>query len=279
MKKTFLGILGIGILCLPIVVIGVVYLLLRINIFNNPDFWYGYMAYFGTTFLAIVSLWQNENANETNRSLSEKNLYYQDVVAQKLLPIVCVKEVSASACVSVAVHELKNYCPPKACTFDCFTVCKDSNIRDEVLAINFDIDNIQDGNKSTYKKMIHLNICNCSEAVIRHILVEDIEIFGYKGMFNARHCQNMTQGNGLSCLLSPNASLPLTIDIFFANDSILKMYDHISGGVGMMLFLTNTTITGIKQKQCISINIRGEKNSKITYGDKTYSEVAREWTN
>ena len=278
MKKALLVILGVAILCFPLVVIGVVYLSLSKNIFNNPDFWYGYMAYFGTTFLAIVSLWQNENANETNRSMSEKNLYYQKVVSQKLFPIVCVKDVLASTCVAVSARELEYDCPPKACTFDRYTVCKDSNIRDEVLAINFDIDNIQDSNKTTYKKTIHLSICNSSEAPIRHILVEDIAILGYKGEFNTRRCQNKTLGNGFSCLLSPNESLPLTIDIFFANDSVLKMYDNIRGGVGIILFLENTTITGIQQKQYISINISGEKNSKIAYGDKTYNEVAREWT-
>ncbi len=71
MKKKWIYLIGSFALILPLLVIFAVYFILRINIFDNSDFWYGYMAYFGTVALAAVSLWQNENANMINRRLAE----------------------------------------------------------------------------------------------------------------------------------------------------------------------------------------------------------------
>lgn len=68
--RTFLGI-TIVILSLPILVISMAFIFLKKNIFDNPDFWYGYMAYFGTACLAMVSLLQNKNANRMNERLIE----------------------------------------------------------------------------------------------------------------------------------------------------------------------------------------------------------------
>lgn len=78
MKKTLFTVLTIWVLFLPIIVIFVVYLTMRINIFDNPDFWYGYMAYFGTVALAAVALWQNEVfKNENDNSQNRLETIYQ----------------------------------------------------------------------------------------------------------------------------------------------------------------------------------------------------------
>ena len=71
MKKTVLVLLSISALFLPLIVILLVYFIMNINVFDNADFWYGYMAYFGTVVLASVSLWQNENANLINKRLAD----------------------------------------------------------------------------------------------------------------------------------------------------------------------------------------------------------------
>lgn len=73
-KKTIIGILGIIVLILPLLIILFVYIFLTKNIFDNPDFWYGYMTYFGTAFLAIVSLIQSVNADEINHRQMEQQL-------------------------------------------------------------------------------------------------------------------------------------------------------------------------------------------------------------
>lgn len=64
-------------LILPLIIISAVKISLKINIFDNPDFWYAYMAYFGTVVLAGVSCWQNKNANETNNKLIKQQLQQQ----------------------------------------------------------------------------------------------------------------------------------------------------------------------------------------------------------
>lgn len=74
MKKTVLVLLSILALFLPLIVILLVYFIMNINVFDNADFWYGYMAYFGTVVLASVSLWQNENANQTNKRMMRQQL-------------------------------------------------------------------------------------------------------------------------------------------------------------------------------------------------------------
>ena len=71
MKKSFIVVSAIFFLILPIIAILAIYFIFAINIFDNPDFWYGYMAYFGTVALAAVSLWQNENANMINQRLAD----------------------------------------------------------------------------------------------------------------------------------------------------------------------------------------------------------------
>jgi len=51
MKKIIVVIASMVTLFLPIIVIGIVYLMKGPNIFDNPHFWYGYSPYFGTVSL------------------------------------------------------------------------------------------------------------------------------------------------------------------------------------------------------------------------------------
>ncbi|MDO4170585.1 MAG: hypothetical protein Q4D45_11890 [Lachnospiraceae bacterium] len=64
-KKTVIFV-GIFVLILPFWGLLIAWGFFGKFIFNNPDFWYGYMSYFGTVSLAIVALLQNINANEIN---------------------------------------------------------------------------------------------------------------------------------------------------------------------------------------------------------------------
>lgn len=74
MKNKWTIIIGVSTLVFPLLVILLVYLICEINIFDNPDFWYGYMAYFGTISLAAIALWQSENANRTNKRIMIQQL-------------------------------------------------------------------------------------------------------------------------------------------------------------------------------------------------------------
>ena len=72
MKKSLIVILSIVVLFIPIIIIAIVYGVKNINIFDNPDFWYGYMAYFGTVLLATVSLWQNKAFKDENDNAQDR---------------------------------------------------------------------------------------------------------------------------------------------------------------------------------------------------------------
>lgn len=73
-RKTIIAILGIIVLILPLPTIGFAHITFGTKIWDNPEFWYGYMTYFGTVFLAIISLIQNVNANENNDRFMEQQL-------------------------------------------------------------------------------------------------------------------------------------------------------------------------------------------------------------
>ena len=74
MKNKWIILIGSFTLVLPLLVVLAVFFIKRIYIFDNPDFWYGYMAYFGTIVLAVVALWQNEIANQTNKRIMNQQL-------------------------------------------------------------------------------------------------------------------------------------------------------------------------------------------------------------
>jgi len=65
--------IGVSVLLLPLVVGVVVRGVSKINILDNPDFLYGYMGYFGTVALAIVSWVQSIKTEETsNRFMTQQ---------------------------------------------------------------------------------------------------------------------------------------------------------------------------------------------------------------
>ena len=71
MKKSIIIIFSLLLLLLPLFTILIVFLSAKINIFDNADFWYNYMAYFGTVALAAVAVWQTKKANDISQTLLE----------------------------------------------------------------------------------------------------------------------------------------------------------------------------------------------------------------
>lgn len=72
MKKSLIVLLSLFFLVLPFIAISIVYFGFKINIFDNPEFWYGYMTYFGTVALAAVAVWQNRIIKEENDESQER---------------------------------------------------------------------------------------------------------------------------------------------------------------------------------------------------------------
>lgn len=103
MKKTILILLSLLALFLPLIIISVVYLIMGLFIFDNSDFWYGYMAYFGTVMLAIVSLWQNKVfKDENNKSQDRLETIYKQ--ANEINTINKILEFE-----NVRIHNLNKY--------------------------------------------------------------------------------------------------------------------------------------------------------------------------
>jgi len=61
-------------LALPILAAVVIYFACEINVIFRENFWYGYMAYFGTILLAGVALYQNLKAHQLNANLHDLEL-------------------------------------------------------------------------------------------------------------------------------------------------------------------------------------------------------------
>lgn len=73
-KKIGIICVGVFILLLPFGGMWVAWQQWGKIIYDNPDFWYGYMAYFGTVSLSVVSLVQNVNAKEINDNFMTQQL-------------------------------------------------------------------------------------------------------------------------------------------------------------------------------------------------------------
>lgn len=67
-------IIGVGAVILPFIGILIAWVVFKKSIYDNPDFWYGYMAYLGTVLLATVALYQNVIVHEINESLARQEL-------------------------------------------------------------------------------------------------------------------------------------------------------------------------------------------------------------
>ena len=91
MRKIIIG--AITVLVLPLLTILVVWMSMRINVFDNPDFWYGYMAYFGSVILGAIALVQSQKANDTNDRLMEMQQEQQSIQVKEKASLIAFSPV------------------------------------------------------------------------------------------------------------------------------------------------------------------------------------------
>lgn len=72
--KNWVVLMSFAVLLLPLFVILFVYIFLRKNVFDNAEFWYGYMAYFGSVVLAAVAMHQAQKSNRLSQKIDEMNI-------------------------------------------------------------------------------------------------------------------------------------------------------------------------------------------------------------
>lgn len=80
-------------LLFPIIVIFVADMCVGTSIFNNPDFWYGYMGYFGSVGLGAVALSQSHKVNKTNEKLMEMQQEQQSLQVNEKASLITLSPV------------------------------------------------------------------------------------------------------------------------------------------------------------------------------------------
>lgn len=253
----------IAILLLPIVAISIL-LLFGKNVFDNPDFWYGYMAYFSTVILSTIAVWQNINAQKVNEKLTKENIYLQEIIVQKTLPIVKVEFLSTQPSATISAT---GYDPAQKNSFSISRTYNERESRHVVRELCVYIDTAQ--RKNNFKKEVSFQIRNISDSFIRHIEIESITIKGYKDCFDSISCNNQLEGNGFSDLLALNDTIDVTIAFFTSDPQKVACWDNPLGGVGFTMYLTNTTINGRQFSEFISIDISNNGYNRVSYGETT----------
>lgn len=73
-NKHWVFIVSVAIIILPFVALLFALICLQKNIFDNADFWYGYMSYFGAVALAAVAMYQGQKTSELSKKLDRMNV-------------------------------------------------------------------------------------------------------------------------------------------------------------------------------------------------------------
>lgn len=223
-----------------------------------------------TGILGVLTYKLSLDSQKTNERLSEANLYYQKISSQKMFPLIGIKNVKTERIETIpnASHKMR-YLTQKG-LFCKYSFQSGTSPWEEGILVNVDVD-LDETEHCVYKKNISFEIYNCSEAVIRHIAIDDIEICRYDS--DSKHCKNVVNGGGLACLLSERESVKMTASIYFCSESAEEFFGHSWSSMSIIFYVTNTTITGIGYKEFFQIRIANDGNLNIQYGDRSYAEV------
>ncbi len=223
----------------------------------------GFEAFIGTVFLGLVSLEQSKKADEANRRLNEENIYLQKIMSQKLFPVIQVCPLQTTPIDES--YRLKNNFP----SIRSFTRrTQYSHAIGYNYLVNIDIED--NCNEKINKKELTFSFKNISESVLRHICIEGVVIQGYKNNFPSIVCVNQRPGDGISALLKADDQIKVNMTFYFGSDKIKETWSHISGGLAVILYTTNTTITGVKFHEYMEISLTSTEIADISYGEKTF---------
>lgn len=239
MKKMFF--LTLLILVLPFAAIGIL-LFYNINVFDNPDFWYGYMAFFGTVLLGAVALAQSHKANRINDRLLDM---------QEELQRFQIKE--KAACVDIApviIDKQRNY-----------FVVNDDETENEFDVVNqqyeyFFFLDCPDVNREKGKLFnMVFELKNISNNVLKEIYIEDLKVFDIitNASDVAEEKENIreyiyedSQGYA-QCLVRPNETVKICLKIDMdeydmTNESFCVNFNLSTMSVYNVIFSENVTL-------------------------------------
>ena len=214
----------------------------------------GFEALLGTIILGEITV-----------DLSKENNKLQQVMAQKLYPVLSCENAKADE--SRPTDEFTDYDIPQS---DKFVVSYTYSGGQTFYSININVDNHK---APKYIKELKFDLKNDSEAVIGHIAFDHITVCGYKNGFDKVERENITLHGGRSLLLNQNHSISLSLKLYFDNEIYKEYWDNILGGAAVILYVTNTTITGITFNEYIELNaIPGSDEYRASYGRKGFTE-------
>ena len=264
MKKIIFG--TIGILIAPFIAISIL-LFFKRNVFDNPDFWYEYMAFFGTVLLGAVAVYQNKKVQDINEHLAKENNVLQKISIQRLLPVLEIKSIDV-------LDAADNSC--NKFTDENMIVVSESVTRDN-RNVQIEVNVKSRQNDGSYVKEIRLKLENISESIVRQISIDRIEFSGFK-ICNEdvapTVCYGADKYKFISELLFPGKHIEVTIKIHFSDSRYKKFWelrDETSvGEFEMCLYLTNTSISDVEYQEKICIDKAVGFKEKIMY--KVYEE-------
>ncbi len=239
MKKIVM--LTLFVLIAPFLAIGAL-LYFHINVFDNPDFWYGYMAFFGTVLLGAIALGQSHKANAINDRLLNMQEESQQFQIKEKAAVVDVKPIIIDA-------KKRSY------------VVKDDDYADAFDVVNqkykyFFFHNCQqvDHSQSRYFNVV-LEIKNISDTILKEIHINDFRIYDIytnqsnvteeKG--NIREYAYAEAEEYAQCMLRPNETVQLCLKIAMDEYDMTQESFHMNFNLSTMsiynvIFSENITI-------------------------------------
>lgn len=240
------------------------------------SFYGDFLAFVGTVALGGLALWQNTKLSKTNEKLSGENNYYQKITAQNFLPVLKIDDVVVSVNNILSANGHINTSQGTYFLADQHDKVSDVKTGEDVelkihhIHLNIDINTGKEKEENWYHKWMNFNLQNTSQAIIGEIAIEKIEILGVNAGESSTKSvtciQKEKQDVNVSTILNQYDKESFSISLYYKNEVYNEYWTHFSGGLHFRIYLTNSTITGIKFSQYIDVRVKANNLLECSYG-------------
>lgn len=227
----------------------------------------GFEALLGTVVLGVVTIYQTQKAEETNKRLAKENNYLQKVSIQQMLPLVKIAEITVNN--TIETSYIKNGTSA--------TVTVGTSETHDKREIHLYTCLPLQGAKEGYHKRVDLVFENISNSPISCIAVDKIEFsgFNFKGsVVDISSCCGVEHAKYINWLILPGDKISVIVDIYFDNHLFRDFWEFFEltsiGSFDMCLYLTNRSLSGIEYKEKIFIQHYVGFKEQVMY--KAYEE-------
>lgn len=227
----------------------------------------GFEALLGTVVLGVVTIYQAQKAEETNKRLAKENNYLQKVSIQQMLPLVKISELTINN--TIETSNLRN---ETSATVMVGTL----ETRDKREIHLYTCLPLQ-GLEERYHKRVDIVFENISGSPISCIAVDKIEFPGFKykeNFVDGSSCCGVEYAKYINWLTLPGDKISVIVDIYFDNRLFRDFWEFFEmtsiGCFDMCLYLTNRSLSGIEYKEKIYIKRHVGFKEQVMY--KAYEE-------